>query len=35
MIWLNYFLVWLLASLPFLYVLGRIIRHGSHDVDHD
>ena len=35
MIWLTCFMVWLLASLPFLYVLERIIRHGSHDVDHD
>jgi len=31
MIWLTCFMVWLLASLPFLYVLGRIIRFGCKD----
>lgn len=35
MIWLTCFLVWLLASLPFIYVLGRIIRFGCRDVDHE
>ena len=35
MFWLTCFLVWLLASLPFLYVLGRIIRFGLRDTDHE
>ena len=29
--WISIFLVWLLASLPFLYVVGRMIHFGSHD----
>ena len=31
MMWISIFLVWLLASLPFLYVVGRMIQHGSRD----
>jgi hypothetical protein len=33
MMYLTIFLVWLLASLPFIYVLCRIIRFGSRDAD--
>ena len=31
MIWLTCFLVWLLASLPFAYVVARLIHFGSRD----
>lgn len=30
-LWLSILLVWLLASLPFAYVVARIIRYGSVD----
>lgn len=30
-LWISIFLVWLLASLPFAYVVGRLIRYGSGD----
>lgn len=35
MIWLTCFMVWLLASLPFIYVICRIIRFGGRDADHE
>lgn len=30
---ITWFLVWLLSSLPFLYVIGRIIYFGARDDD--
>jgi glycerol-3-phosphate acyltransferase PlsY len=30
-LWISILLVWLLASLPFAYVVARIIRHGRGD----
>lgn len=33
MMFLNWFLVWLLARLPFAYVVARIIHFGSRDAD--
>jgi hypothetical protein len=33
MMYLTIFLVWLLASLPFFYVVGRIINFGTRDDD--
>jgi hypothetical protein len=28
-LWLSIFLVWLIASLPFAWIVGRIIRRGQ------
>ena len=30
-IWLSGLLIWMIASLPFAYIVARIIHHGSVD----